>query len=289
MSQHSHRSPPEVVNPIIDHDSPPEVVDSTVNNLPDLPSEVVDYIIDHLEQAHPNTLLKNCCLVSKSWVPRSRKHLFREIRLDSIGRLKAWKETFPVPEQSPAHFVHTLLVDLRHITAEYVHWIQLFTNVVKLIMWNPPCMYEFGPKDSIFPFPTFSSTVKSLVVYCKFLQTSEFLCLVHSFPLLEDLGLSQFGEEMYNTGQVDFSLLSRPPLTGTLLFRPRNHLVRSLLDLPGGLHLRKIVLGIETLSEVVGEFLESLVEKCSGTLECVDIDFFGRRLRSFGSRDGFIN
>ena len=39
-----------------------------------LPPEILDLIIDHLHD-EPATL-KTCCVVSKSWVPRTRKHLF---------------------------------------------------------------------------------------------------------------------------------------------------------------------------------------------------------------------
>ncbi|KAF9643160.1 hypothetical protein BDM02DRAFT_3081141, partial [Thelephora ganbajun] len=42
-----------------------------------LPPEILDYIIDLLHDK-PETL-KQCCLVSKSWVSRTRKHLFADI------------------------------------------------------------------------------------------------------------------------------------------------------------------------------------------------------------------
>ncbi|KAF9642961.1 hypothetical protein BDM02DRAFT_3104213, partial [Thelephora ganbajun] len=44
---------------------------------PHLPPEILDYIVDFLYN-EPETL-KQCCLVSKSWVPRTRKHLFADI------------------------------------------------------------------------------------------------------------------------------------------------------------------------------------------------------------------
>ncbi|KAF9645264.1 hypothetical protein BDM02DRAFT_3073690, partial [Thelephora ganbajun] len=42
-----------------------------------LPPEILDYIVDLLHD-EPETL-KQCCLVSKSWVSRTRKHLFANV------------------------------------------------------------------------------------------------------------------------------------------------------------------------------------------------------------------
>ncbi|KAF9644805.1 hypothetical protein BDM02DRAFT_3066647, partial [Thelephora ganbajun] len=42
-----------------------------------LPPEILDYIVDFLHDT-PETL-KQCCLVSKSWVSRTRKSLFADI------------------------------------------------------------------------------------------------------------------------------------------------------------------------------------------------------------------
>lgn len=42
-----------------------------------LPPEIFDLFIDQLSHSSPD--LKNCCLVSKSWLSRSRHHLFRHI------------------------------------------------------------------------------------------------------------------------------------------------------------------------------------------------------------------
>ena len=60
---------------------------------PDLPPELLDHIVDFL---HDNqTALRNCCLVSKSWIPRARKYLFAAIEFHREETLKSWRETFP--------------------------------------------------------------------------------------------------------------------------------------------------------------------------------------------------
>ena len=48
---------------------------------PDLPGELLDHTVDHLYDAR--VTLKSCCLVSKSWVPRTRKHLCQSHVQDS--------------------------------------------------------------------------------------------------------------------------------------------------------------------------------------------------------------
>ncbi|KAJ7174757.1 hypothetical protein C8R46DRAFT_1081690 [Mycena filopes] len=45
-----------------------------------LPGELVDSILDHLKEDKPTLLV--CALVSRSWVPRSRRYRFSSIHLD---------------------------------------------------------------------------------------------------------------------------------------------------------------------------------------------------------------
>ncbi|KAG7451126.1 uncharacterized protein BT62DRAFT_1000360 [Guyanagaster necrorhizus] len=50
-----------------------------------LAQELVDEIIDHLDKP----ALKSCSLVSRSFLPRTRTHLFRHVNVDSKRRLQA--------------------------------------------------------------------------------------------------------------------------------------------------------------------------------------------------------
>jgi hypothetical protein len=56
---------------------------------------MLDNVIDCLHDTRD--ALKNCCLVSKSWIPRTRKHLFATIAFTTTKRLQSWEETFPDP------------------------------------------------------------------------------------------------------------------------------------------------------------------------------------------------
>ena len=101
---------------------------------PRLPPEISDYIVDLLHD-QPETL-KQCCLVSKSWVPRTRKHLFGTIAFQLLDDLTAWKETFPDPVNSPAHHLRSLSLNSTSavvaVVVEEDYWMRVFTNVVEL-------------------------------------------------------------------------------------------------------------------------------------------------------------
>lgn len=105
---------------------------------PRLPPEISDRIIDLLRDE--TNALKRCCLVSKSWVSRTRKHLFDSVEFESSKDVKVWKETFPDPANSPAR--HTRSLSLVWVEAvipmdpEEGSWIRAFSNVVQLTVWN---------------------------------------------------------------------------------------------------------------------------------------------------------
>jgi hypothetical protein len=105
---------------------------------PRLPPEISDHIVDLLHD-EPETL-EQCCLVSNSWVPRTRKHLFREVRFESPAGLEAWKTTFPDLTNSPANHTRSLhIYCVRFITdpdTEEGGWFRAFCNVVRLEVWT---------------------------------------------------------------------------------------------------------------------------------------------------------
>src|ERR1700753_334500 len=101
--------------------SPPGLkVPATMSNpRPRLPPETPDHIVDLL---HDNReTLQECCIVSKSWVPRARKHLFVHVKFKREDCDK-WMKTFPDPINSPAYHVHTLTVGGSLRGAEDISW-----------------------------------------------------------------------------------------------------------------------------------------------------------------------
>ena len=101
---------------------------------PSLPAELLDHIVDHLHGR--KEVLVKCCLVSKSWIPRTRECLFSDIRFKSKEDVESWRETFPDPSTSPARYAKTLLLDYTNIVmsgdAESSGWIRGFSRIVHL-------------------------------------------------------------------------------------------------------------------------------------------------------------
>lgn len=111
---------------------------SATMSCPRLPPEISDHIVDLL-RGDPKTL-KICCLVSKSWVARARRQLFCDVDFNDLDDLKAWKKTFPDPGNSPALYTRWLWIGHAQVIpdafAKESGWVQAFSNVVWLSLWN---------------------------------------------------------------------------------------------------------------------------------------------------------
>ena len=229
-----------------------------------LPSEILDLIVDDLYD-EPDTV-KSCCVVSKSWIPRARKHLFAYVEFHSFeSPVEWWKEAFPDPSNSPAHHTRTLSIyniSLDTAADEVVgDLIKSFRNVVNL---------QLSDLDlaSLTPLHGLSPTVRSLdLAYIPF----EIFDLVCSFPLLEDLSLAA-PYARCDTGRWNPSPTS-PKLTGSLDLRAGSwtrSFIRRLLELPDGLHFSKITL---EFFEGDAESVTDLVSGCSDTLESLTMAY----------------
>ena len=240
---------------------------------PPLPPEILDYIVDSL--CDDPEALRNSCLVAKSWVPRTRKHLFRNIKFTLRKNLESWKKTFPDPSNSPAYYTHVLSVKCPQVVtaadAGKGGWIQAFSRVVRLSLDNPD-----DPKVSLAPFYGFSPVLKSLRVSSTLPQISHIFNFARSFPLLEDLALigydilSDNGNDLH-VPQPNMTLAS-PAFTGSLELMVLGGIgiaARRLLDLPSGLHFRKFAL--LWLREEDVRWTTELVARCSHTLECIGV------------------
>ena len=228
-----------------------------------LPPEILDYIVDILQDS-PETL-SQCCLTSKSWVLRTRKHLFAAVKFCTLGDIEAWKMTFPDPSNSPAHHTRSLSIYcLEVVTAADAAkggWIRTFSRVVRLDVIN-------GKDHDLRTYlPLFRDTLKSFSLSSFYIRYSQIIDLIYSFPLLEDLTL--IGGSHDDGEPPTASLPSTPPaLTGTLWLRliwGLSPMVRRLLDLPGGLHFRELWLHSESTEDLLSA--GKLVEGCSDTLE----------------------
>ena len=232
-----------------------------------LPPEILDLIVDHLQ--YETTTLKACCLVSKSWVPRTRKHLFARVEFHALQHpVELWKKAFPDPSSSPAHHTRTLCIrDLPTLTAADMDvggWIRSFHSVVHLrlerIIWQ-------GRRAPLIPFHGLAPTIRSLRLTSTSFEVFDLIC---SFPLLEDLALV-----LLTTGDADgwTAPSTSPKLTGSLELIMNTggirSVVRRLLDFPDG--LRFVEITVSCIGEEDARSATDLVLRCFDTLEALAI------------------
>ena len=247
---------------------------ATVMSNSDLPAELLDKIVDLL---HNDTYaLQSCCLVSKSWIARTRKYLFAEVVFSPPERLQAWKDTFPDPSTSPARYTESLTIGyLSGITPpdkQEGGWVTTFSRVEHL---------EVRILDltiSLVPLHGFLPLIKSLRIDSICPTLSPISNLIYSFPLLEDLvveACSGFSRSDYFDKQLTSTRSSSPPpFTGTLKLPIRGGMHRvasALLSLPSGLHFRKLDLTLRSREDVSSAI--ALVDECSSTLESLEINY----------------
>ena len=237
---------------------------------PSIPSSTRDTRLHHRPPDRRDTL-EACCLVSKSWVPRTRKHLFADVKFRSPAHLKLWKEAFPDQSNSPACHTHTLLVacpeEVTTADAEQGGWIRSFSRVERFEVYSNPTRFR-DPVVSLAPFHGLSPILKSLRIHSNTLSNSQIFDLICSLPLLEDLTLAISGIEE-NVFNPDASLrATSPAFTGALdltVFEGMGSTARRLLGLPKSLRFRELTLS--WLHEEDTQWIAGLVVGCSDTLE----------------------
>jgi len=251
---------------------------TTMSNLV-LPPEVLDHVVDYLDTIRA---LRNCCLVSKSWIPRTRKHLFAEIKFDVEQKLRSWKRTFPDPSTSPACYAKALSIDCPQAVvaadAEAGGWIRGFSCVICFYVGGHSATATEESTVSLVPFHRFSPVIKSLHVDFSVLSSSWVFNLILSFPLLEDLKVSAYNTSTDDGGGPNglptiVRTPSPPVFTGSLhLFLSQGGMslmTRWLLSLPGGIHFREFT--STWFHDEDPSLTMALVEKCSRTIETLDI------------------
>jgi hypothetical protein len=260
-----------------------------------LPAEMLDHIISYLYDAQDT--LRTCCLVSKSWVPRARQHLFAVVCFSTPKTLQLWKEMFPDLSTSPACYTKTLSIDgaevVTAVDAEVGSWTRGFSRIVRLEV-ERCALYPGGSRFSLVPFHGISPVIKSLRVVVSTLPFSHIFDLILSFPLLDDLAVMVYqtpGKSDDDSEEGEIPTVAQPSsspmFTGSLkmdLSRGMRTFTHRLLSLPGGTHFRNLALrwnhGDDPSSTM------SLVDGCSHTLESLDITcnpLSTLRLRPFDS------
>ena len=208
------------------------------------PPEIFDLVIDHLH-GDRNTL-KKCSLVSKSWIPRTRKYLLSEVTFKSNRQLQNLKDAFPYPGGwSPTH--HTEFLDVGHLgmlTPAYTEWLRSsFTNVTRFRVNTTHAGHT--PLSDV--------------------HWHNLAAIIRAFPALEDLTM----DEGINPPLI------LPRCTGTLtLSLTMESITKVLVCLPdiGRLTFRQIVCKVGCRDRGKTQPMTDLVEMYSDTLEAIFIE-----------------
>ena len=242
---------------------------------PSLPEELLDHIIDLLRGGRD--ALKNCCLVSKSWVPRTRRHLFACVLIHTSATLQLWKKTFPDPSTSPAPYAKYLFIDCpQDVTAadgEEDGWIRTFSRVVH---FRVDATETSGSLISLTPFHGFSPIIETLHVNFTATPSSRIFNLILSFPLLKNVavvtydGLIDYAEVLddRHLTPLQFHPSDPPAFTGCLelsMGTGIGPITSRLLSLQGCLHFRKLRLVLQKGNDIL--LATALVGSCCATLE----------------------
>jgi len=223
---------------------------------------------------NPNAL-KECCLVSKSWIRRTRKHLFAHVDFPTMKQLQLWKEMFPDPFSSPAYHTYTLSIICSAELMATGWWvgelIRGFSRVEYLRVAGR--MLYIDTEVSFNLLHGFSPVVKSLHVDFEALTPSRVFDLVVSLPLLKDLTVTTHSEVSIVVMQLTAVLPPTLPVcTGTLevsIQAGMEPIARRLLSLSSGIHFRELTL--EWFNKEDPLLTMALLEKCSHTLESLNV------------------
>ena len=245
---------------------------------PHLPPELLDHVVDFLHDSRD--ALKNCCLVSKPWIPRARKSLFADIQFHFIDDLKSWKATFPDASTSPAYYAKTLFIGGPRVIKAAGEgegcWLSAFSRVVhfELGMASDRRSAEWM-KVTLVPFHGFSPMLRSIRVASYAFPLPQIFNLICSFPLLKDVSLStadRRSAQVADHGSNNQPTVTQPSssnmFTGSLELYPdveMEPIASILLSLPGGLRFRQLSLLLRCEADV--SFATALVEECCSTLE----------------------
>ena len=247
----------------------PTTVKTEVAIVPRVPQEIIDEILDHLAadiSDFNSTVrsLRSCALVSKSWIPLSRRLLFHTIIFAPEDTAR-WLKMFPVPEESPAHHVrdlHLLVGGRNSVPEQFFEYTPWFTNVERMVLSGDGGLQPLWiPSSWRLPQSVTSLTVKADTVTLALLQV-----IMGRLPNLDDLSLSGsiLAADRRTTPGVKTVLRGR--FGGRLRLiegYASEDVINTLLEIPGGLHFTEVQ--IRSTRECLPPTVR-LAEACAKTL-----------------------
>ena len=248
---------------------------------PVFPTEVFEHIIDIIAEGdgyfyngEKVPSLHACALVARSWVPRSRIHLYRDIELDSDLRTTQFLDSVT---KSPAlgKYVRFLMIwplsDKRESSGGWIFRAinilpPLLPHLYELILWSLPDLHPVY----IAVLSRFR-TIESLELrFIDWNSLQEIVQLINRFPRLRRLRVRDCGWKVpgrcYHGKQHNLSSLEMQ----------RNHLsVKPLLEWVFESDSTRALTAFCTESHVSASALDRILQSCCSTLRELSLVFYG--------------
>lgn len=245
---------------------------------PTFPQEVTDDLIDWIAissagQRDPH--LRSCSLVARSWVQRSRRHLFHSVELASASDINNWIGNVRPGVGGVSGYVRKLWMN-----CHWDQWSQRFPSVehlrsfthveeLRLTYWRGGQATEEEVETA---FGGFGSSVRSLSVSLPRGDASPFFHLLSLFPHLDDLSIWTSCLE----GSLDPLPKNVVTVRGTLVLDGmQEHFVNALIG--GGLKPKVLKISIPRLISY-----DRLLAACAPSVEVVSLSpMFGQCFPAF--------
>lgn len=156
------------------------------------PQEIIDDVIDHFQDYPKN--LQTCSLVARSWVPRSRRSLFRDVSFPGKNKFEQWCKAIPPGPDGIASYTRILrlsdpwgkLMDPTLLQSNIAHFTS-FRSLQSLALF----LVDLSSFDRISITSCFRhfETVQSLVLCNVASPITNILLLTYLFPNLQRLDI----------------------------------------------------------------------------------------------------
>jgi len=157
------------------------------DTIPKIPHDIVNEILDHLAGDSDLRSLRACALVSKSWAQPCRRHL-SHTALFTPTSARGWLKTFPVREESPAHYVRDLRLKMEvnsRIPNNFFECLPWFTDVDRMSLSGHGMIPLTEPSSWKLPRSVTSLTINSPLV-----TLAQVRDIMLQLPNLDDLALT---------------------------------------------------------------------------------------------------
>jgi len=264
ITQDTVSIPPQDTVPVIPHDA-----------IPIIPHDIIIEIMDHLASDSDFRSIRACALLSKPWVQPCQRHLFHTANF-TPANARDWLKVFPVREESPAHHIRDLRLQIGQVTRipeEFFKCFPWFTGMDRMSLLGSggggvPLGYVGTSPLREPSFWKLPRSVTSLTVSTCVVTLVQVRDIMAQLPNLDDLELSGFIIiRVDRGGLLGIGKALKGRFGGRLRLRETGvgeDVINMLLDIPSGLRFAE--LEIHCTHNPLPSSAVRLAEACRKTL-----------------------